>query len=693
MLKDDKMMSMLTFVVIMVAVGALIQRADVFERIFGEGTAALELRRDEAIVRANALSGIDVLANDLGLRDGDADKLIIVEQPKCGRVFVRDGQAHYLPAERCAGSQSFKYAISGRSYGQAGEVMVVVRLGEPTQSAVAADAQRDIPAPPPMAPRAAEQRVAETPAPLAVQPSAAADTGGAIVPMPTPMPTVPRPQAPAIAGLPDTASGAGSAAASGGGSAAAAVLLDGSGLAPRMTAPAGGLGDAPEIAAVPVVPQPEPEAAALPAPVLPESVQPTPASPALTAPEAPGIAVPQPAPLAADRAAGEGTSTGTAMPPGAPAEGSATGSGPSGKGDEATATIAFARIDPAPLGTGETAAPRVQRENEGLDPNVPRAGLPEIGSGGSGPAGFGQPAEALAAVRALGDTLELAPVDTTPPALLSDPGVITGTGAPQPRAQPPESPAARVAALPSPTAPCTVPPALILEVKPAGLTEVIIESPCHARTVAELSYDGLRFGVALDAAGAGTVAAVGFQQASDAVLRFAGGETIDFNIPFSDTERMTRVALAWEMPVDLDLHAFEFGALPRSDGHVRPDQPRSYRDVRRRGGGYLLEYQPVRGVGQSVSVYTYWRRHGSRSGVVKLKVDFASRDGRKRPDTCSGGALAEPDFTVLRAVAGKLERPRRRRLASLDCAAVVGIAGTADRYIGDAVDDMIVLQR
>ncbi len=79
--------------------------------------------------------------------------------------------------------------------------------------------------------------------------------------------------------------------------------------------------------------------------------------------------------------------------------------------------------------------------------------------------------------------------------------------------------------------------------------------------------------------------------------------------------------------------------------------------------------------------------------MVKLKLEFASRDGRRRPDTCSGGALAEPDFTVLRSVAGKLERPRRRRLASLDCAAVAGIAGTADHYIGDAVDDMIVLKR
>ncbi|MFQ5567144.1 MAG: hypothetical protein ACE5EU_12375, partial [Paracoccaceae bacterium] len=333
----------------------------------------------------------------------------------------------------------------------------------------------------------------------------------------------------------------------------------------------------------------------------------------------------------------------------------------------------------------------IQRETDGLGANVPRAGPPELGSGGSGAAGFGEPADALAAVRALGDAGEPAPIDTTPPAVLPGAGAAAAGGGQQP--QSPAAPAPRVAALPSPAAPCTVPPALTLEVKPAALTEVTIDSPCHAGTVAELSYDGLRFGVALDGAGAGTVAAVGFQQASDAVLRFAGGETIGFNIAFADTERMARVALAWEMPVELDLNAFEFGALPGSDGHVSTDRPRSYGDVRRRGGGYLLEYQPVDGVGQSISVYTYWRRYGGPTGVVKLKLEFTSRDTRQRSDTCRGGVHAEPDFTVLRSLEGKLERPRHRRLAPLDCAAVAGVAGVARRYIGDAVDDMIVSQR
>ncbi|MHA1527745.1 MAG: hypothetical protein ACTSVG_01895 [Alphaproteobacteria bacterium] len=676
------MMSMLTFVVIMVAVGTLIQRVDVLDMLFGEGTDKLEFRQDEAIVRANALSGIDVLANDLGIKKGDAENLIVVEQPECGRVFVRDGQAHYLPAERCVGSQRFKYAISGRSPGHLGDVVVVVRLGEPTQSEVAADAQRDIPAPAPVAPRAADQRVAEAPALLVAEPSAGGDGGGAVAPMSTPLAAVPQPRAPAIAGLADTTPAAGSTVAG--------VAPDGSGTVPSMAAPVGGLGAAPETAAVPVVQRPDPEAPALPAPVLPDSAQPARQSPAPAAPEAPPTGVGAPrllpasqAPLPAGSAAVDGTSTGSGA----------------GSENEAMATIALARIDPDSPGTGVAVSPTIQRENDGLDTNVPRTGLPEIGSGGAGRSDFGQPADALAGARALGDAIELAPVDTTPPALLSGAGVIAGAGAPQTGEQRPQSATvpgareARVAALPSPTEPCTVPPALILDVKPAGLTEVVIDSPCHARTVAELSYDGLRFGVALDGAGAGAVAAVGFQQASDAVLRFSGGESIDFNIPFADTERMARVALVWETPVDLDLHAFEFGALGQSDGHVRPDAPRSFGDVRRRGGGYLLEYLPVAGVGQSVSVYTYWRRYGGRSGVVRLGVDFASRDGGQRPDTCAGGALAEPAFTVLRSVAGVLERSRNRRLAPLDCAANAGVAGPADRIIGDAVDDMIVLNR
>jgi hypothetical protein len=636
------MMSMFTFVVVMLTIGVAIQRFDVLEEYFGKGKVALEYRRDEAIVRANTLSNIDVLANDLGLKDGDADDLVIVVQPKCGRVFARDGQAQYLPAERCVGSQTFKYAVSGRDRGKTGEVIVVVRIGEPKQTEVAADAQRDVPAQAPMAPPASEQRVDETPALLAEQSRSGADSGGGIVPAPV----VPRPAATAIAGLPDTASGAGSAAGVND-SVAAGVTLDGSGRVPSLTAPSGGLSQSSELSGPPVVPQsdqdaPDQSTSGLPEPVQPDSGQ------------------------------------------------------PAGRESGGTAPSALAPVDPVATGAPEAdgaAAPLIQREAGGLDVDVPRAGPADIGSGGTGQAGFAAPADALASVRELGDTAELAPVDTTPPAVLTDPNATPGTAARQSGDEPPEThepPVASVAVLPEPAVPCTVLPVLTLDIRPAGITEVIIDSPCHANSAAELSYETLHFGIALDAAGSGSIAAVGFQQASDATLRFTDGQGIAFNIPFVDTERMDRVALVWDLPIALELHAFEFGARPGSPDHVRAKNPRGHGDVRRTGGGYLLGYQPVNGVGQHVEVYTYWHRNGGKAGVVQLKLGIDSARGAAGSEACGDGALAQPDFKTLRAVAGRLERPRLHRLAPLDCDTV---AGMTNRYISDAVDDLIVLQR
>lgn len=609
MLKDDRMMSMFTFIVVLMAIGTAVQRFDLLEEYFGGEKVVLEYQRDEAIVRANTLSNIDVLANDRGLKEGDAKDLVIVEQPKCGRVFSNDGVAQYLPAERCVGSQTFRYAISGYDREKTGEVIVNVRIGEPTQSEVAADAQRDVPTPAPMAPRASEQRVDDTPAPalLAAQSESEAGAGGLIIRTPE----VPRPSATTVAGLPDTASGAGSSAANGGSATAAGVTLDGSGQAPSLSIPSDRLTAASALSGPPQVPQSEPEASAASLPASGQS----------------GSAIPE---------------------------------------------------------SDLAAAPRIQRESTGqsggLDLSVPRPDPAEIGTGGNGKSGLVTPAEALAAVRGLGNTSELATIDTTPPAALNDPNAAAGTEVPQTAPSAPD-----VAPVP-----CTAQPVLTLDIRPAGITEVIIDSPCHVSTTAELSYDTLRLGIALDPKGAGSIAAVGFQQASDAKLRFADGEEIDFNIPFIDTEKLDRIALVWEMPVKLELNAFEFGADPGGSGHVRSENPRSHRDVRRQGGGYLLEYPSVNGVGQNVDIYSYWHRNGGRAGVVKLKLGIEGPKGAAASEICGDGALASPDFTVVRSAAGRLERSRFLRLAPLDCTTV---AGAANLYISDAVDDLIVLQR
>jgi len=557
------MMSMMTLLVVMFAIGTLINRSDLFDRLMGGEKVALELMRDDAIVRANQLIPIDVLANDKGLEVGDSERLTVAEQPKCGRVYVRDGVLQYLAAERCVGSQTFRYAISGRSGEQTGEVIAVVRLGEPTQNEMDTGGQDNAQAPAPVPAQATQAETAAAPATTIAQP-APDGTEAANAPS---APAVPRPAAPA-----------------------APAGLD------MATAPATEADQAPAVAP-------------LPARTLVEAARTDPA------------------------AAG------------------ATAIHPNG------ATFSM---------TGGGAAPTAETGTAGAQPD---------------------------AAQGTGQDQQLAAVDTSSTPAPGQPArTVTPGDTPNatPNATPTVTPTVTPAAPRQPAAPCTTPPTLTLDSEPGGITLVMVDSPCQAGTVAELAYDGLRFGIQLDEAGTGSVQAVGLQKASDAVVRFADRSETRFLLTFDDMDRLERVALFWEAPVALELHAFEFGAGPADPGHVGPGNRRSFDDVRRRGGGYLLEFAPIDGVGQSLQVYSFWRGHGGKPGVVRMALDFAGRTGPAAPDTCGDGAQAEPDFTVLRSEGGRIERPALGRLAPLGCAAV---AGLSDRFIGDAVDDLIVTHR
>lgn len=485
MFKDDRMMSMLTFTLVMLLIGTFLHRSDFVSDLLNGGSAKFELRRDEVTVPANKLTSIDVLENDTGLRSGDSEALQITRQPACGRVFVRWGAVHYLPAERCAGSQNFGYTIAGRGEAE-GEVIAQVVIED-----------------------AAGDGTGKTPAP-------------APAPAPEPMASAPQqtPQQPA---------------------------------APQVTLPRAGASGA--------------------GPDAPQAVA---ARPPTAAPADPGAS--------AERAAAvNGTA---ASPPRSPAT----------------------AIEGAAAGQAAT-------------PDTPVAAAPA----------------------------------------------------------PPQTP----------EAPCTAPPSLTVDVRRGALTTVSVEAPCDAGRTARLDYDSLEFGLALDGSGRGSVTVPGLQPSSDAQLRLPSGDGLAFDLPFADTGRLDRVAIVWDAPVRLDLHALEFGARPGGGGHVSPDQPRSFAAVRRHGGGYLTTYDPLGGTGQHINVYSYWRRPGSATGVIKLKVDFVSRTGGGQSATCGTGDLARPEFRVLRMQAGQLARPELRRLAPLDCAAVAQV----DRLIGGAVDDILVLRK
>ena len=247
----------------------------------------------------------------------------------------------------------------------------------------------------------------------------------------------------------------------------------------------------------------------------------------------------------------------------------------------------------------------------------------------------------------------------------------------------------RQAALPGATDSCVAPPSTAIDVMRAGRTRLSIVAPCQVGTVAELSYSGIRFALPIDAEGHGEIMTLGYEANVQAVLTFADGTRIDFDLPFKSVDRVSRVALVWDLPIELELNALEFGADPGSEEHVRPENPKSFRDVRRRGGGFLHSFRSIDGVGQNVDVYSHWKRAGGPSGIVRMMIDFASRNRDQMPGTCGSGSFAAPQFLVVRSTGGQLERPILRRLASLDCSEIT-LEKDGNRLISDGIADLLI---
>ncbi len=811
MFKDDSMISILSGIVLLIAVGTIIQRADGIAEMFGAEPVEIVLVEDAVSTADPTLLQIDVLANDTGVTRRHRDMLVIVDGPDCGQVFIQDGTLQYLPTAGCAAEQTLRYSIKEEEIAEPGTVRVnltyvppevedviaaapitadvsettdlnvaTTATGTPATSAavqgaapsasanplsddydIANDADAEFY--PPVEPQVPasdyassyeeiagtdDEPTASEPNDTAIaasQPAPAESTAASSVePVPTNFPTLasnlltgPTPEA-AIDRSRDDALAPGGASES---------TRDGD---------PGGLpvGD-----------------------LARESVSDDDTSadlPSTTAPSAPGADTSTPERLAATSQS-TGEPLGTVPTP--DDEGEAlvsldTGATPNGS-LEVTASAPPVGIETrAPLGAvpGRPSAPTVEGDSDG---GIRTAGLASDGGAPSTndqPVSFGEfsasvverpePATVAPArprLSDLGGTLPASPGSGTPPTLTpeqdAEVALVTPGGAteqtpvpdqtlalaptdsaetpppPPPSQGTPSEPepirvtsrditislapnegsqsvplvdtpealteseaGERLAALTPPDASCVQPPSMTLNVKRAAETEIYVTAPCHANTSAELTYSGLNLAIPLDREGKGALLALGFDPSAAAQITFNGGEKLDFDLPFKDADRVSRIALVWGMPVALELNALEFGAGSGSQDHVNPENPRDFDAVRRAGGGYLRTYRAYAGVGQNAQIYTHWHKRGGKSGIVRLMIDFASRNRDRLIETCGSGRYAAPEFSIIRAENGQLERPTTRRLAALACELVPEEIGD-NRLISGAVEDLVVVER
>jgi len=107
---DDRLMTILTGIVLTVALGAVAQRGDVFEG-FDERVSVVP-RDDVAILPKDGAWRLDVVANDTGATPEDGDRLLITAAPECGAAWRTDGAIAYAATPRCEGDQRIGYCIA-----------------------------------------------------------------------------------------------------------------------------------------------------------------------------------------------------------------------------------------------------------------------------------------------------------------------------------------------------------------------------------------------------------------------------------------------------------------------------------------------------------------------------------------------------------------------------------------------------
>jgi hypothetical protein len=216
----------------------------------------------------------------------------------------------------------------------------------------------------------------------------------------------------------------------------------------------------------------------------------------------------------------------------------------------------------------------------------------------------------------------------------------------------------------------------------AGLSRITVKSLCRPSYRVRFQYGGFEFVRALDSNGSHEFILDCFLgDTSGLTAVFDDGASIDIPVRTSGLDRVTKVALIWRGPVNLDLHAREYAALSPDAGDVWAKAPSSRASAEERirqegrGRGFISTSSEGGSEGDQLEVYTFIHSGTQAAGVIAMALDYESRERRPQdPDTCGMGLYADLAYqAVIWHSSGKISRTSGS-FASVNCNA------TLDRY-------------
>ena len=197
-------------------------------------------------------------------------------------------------------------------------------------------------------------------------------------------------------------------------------------------------------------------------------------------------------------------------------------------------------------------------------------------------------------------------------------------------------------------------PEIATEPVDGGLMRVQMTSVCRANQDVQLSYGGAVLIRRLDAAGKLDFTLDCFAGSqSELIVTFADGTRNLQAVTAKDLDKVSKTAVIWSAPVNLDVHAFEYSALFGKPGHVWQRATSTLVAAReialagQRGRGYLSTSDDGRTLGDKLEVYTFIHHDQQISGNIAIGLDYETRGENPSDSTCGSGAFAEVRYQVV----------------------------------------------
>jgi hypothetical protein len=183
-----------------------------------------------------------------------------------------------------------------------------------------------------------------------------------------------------------------------------------------------------------------------------------------------------------------------------------------------------------------------------------------------------------------------------------------------------------------------------------------IESACRAGEFMQVRYGGIDLIRKIGDSGVLFIDLDLFAGAGKPVdLVFHDGTRKAVPADAKDLDRVSKVALFWRSPINLDIHAFEYSASYGEAGHrwsrIAADAASTIARAKegQRGQGFVSTSADGTGAGLHMEVYTFVHADNEPAGAVALAIDYETRGDVPAGEVCGPGQLANIayEFRVL----------------------------------------------